>query len=130
VSLDIAGWRVGLSVCYDLRFPALFHSLRYAPHHLCDVLLVPAAFTVVTGQAHWEILLRSRAIETQCYVLAAAQAGVHSPTRSSYGHSMVIDPWGGVIGSLLNEEEGVLTATLSKGVLKATRERMPIEVST
>jgi len=71
---------------------------------------VPAAFTVATGQAHWEILLRSRAIETQCYVLAAAQAGVHSPTRSSYGHSMVIYPWGGVVGSLLNEEEGILAA--------------------
>lgn len=127
VVLSINQWKVALSICYDLRFPLLYHQLRYL--HNCDIVLIPAAFTVPTGKAHWEILLRARAIESQCYVLAAAQSGIHSETRQSYGHSMIVDPWGAVIGSLLDESEGVLKATLSKTSILATRERMPIEVS-
>ena len=98
-------WRVGLSVCYDLRFPELYRALR------ADVLLVPSAFTYVTGQAHWELLLRARAIENLAYVVAPAQGGVHENGRRTWGHSMVVDPWGGVLGDLA-EGPGVVVAEL------------------
>ena len=88
---DGHAWRVGLSVCYDLRFPELYRALR------ADVLLVPSAFTYVTGQAHWELLLRARAIENLAYVVAPAQGGVHENGRRTWGHSMVVDPWGDVL---------------------------------
>lgn len=81
--------RVGLSVCYDLRFPELYRAMGTV-----DLILVPAAFTYTTGQAHWELLLRARAIENQCYVLAPAQGGRHSTGRRTWGHSMLVDPWG------------------------------------
>lgn len=101
---------VGLSVCYDLRFPELYQALT-APGKQCgakantaadeaaeprgaEILLVPAAFTRKTGQPHWEVLLRARAIETQCYVVAAAQCGPHNEQRTSYGHTLIVDPWG------------------------------------
>lgn len=89
---------VGLTVCFDLRFPALFQALRYGSETrpCADIILVPAAFTVPTGQAHWEVLLRARAIETQCMIIAAAQAGQHNLKRSSFGHSMIIDSWGNI----------------------------------
>ncbi|KAJ4779318.1 Nitrilase-like protein 2 [Rhynchospora pubera] len=90
--------RLGLTVCYDLRFPELYQMLRF--HYQAQVLLVPSAFTKVTGEAHWEILLLARAIETQCYVIAAAQAGKHNEKRESYGDSIIIDPWGTVIARL------------------------------
>lgn len=85
---------LGLSVCYDLRFAALYQSLRDAG---ADVLAVPAAFTATTGKDHWEVLLRARAIEQQAWVVAADQSGRHGPTRSSHGHSMIVDPWGHVV---------------------------------
>ena len=88
------GWNIGLTICYDLRFPALYQKLRN--EHDIDVVLVPSAFTVPTGKAHWETLLKARAIENQIYVVAPAQAGVHNLKRESFGHSMVIDPWGTV----------------------------------
>ena len=89
-------WRVGLSVCYDLRFPELY---RHYAAQGADLLLVPSAFTHTTGQAHWEVLLRARAIENLAYVGAAAQGGIHSNGRQTWGHSMLIDPWGTVLAS-------------------------------
>lgn len=96
--MEVEGWRVGLAVCYDLRFPEFFEAMRGTEGRPLDLLLLPAAFTVPTGAAHWEILLRARAIEQQCYVVAAAQSGQHNDRRTSYGHSMVIDPWGKIGG--------------------------------
>ncbi|CAI9091504.1 OLC1v1026557C3 [Oldenlandia corymbosa var. corymbosa] len=98
VAADSPIGRLGLTVCYDLRFPELYQQLRF--QHDAQVLLVPAAFTKPTGLAHWEILLRARAIETQCYVIAAAQAGKHNEKRESYGDTLIIDPWGTVVGRL------------------------------
>jgi predicted amidohydrolase len=89
---DGTRWRVGLSVCYDLRFPELFRAMGQP-----DLILVPAAFTATTGRAHWETLLKARAIENLCYVLASAQGGVHENGRATFGHSMLIDPWGNVV---------------------------------
>jgi predicted amidohydrolase len=102
--------QVGMSVCYDIRFPALYR------HHAktgAQVLCVPAAFTRLTGEAHWHVLLRSRAIENTCYVLAAAQTGTHFGGRETFGHSMIVDPWGEVLGEL-NDRPGVLVHTNSR----------------
>ena len=109
---------VGLSVCYDLRFPELYRLLA------TDVLLVPAAFTHTTGQAHWEVLLRARAIENQAYVLASAQGGEHANGRRTWGHSMVIDPWGEVLAQR-SHGEGVVLATLARATLARTRTNLP-----
>ncbi|XP_068490572.1 deaminated glutathione amidase, chloroplastic/cytosolic isoform X2 [Phaseolus vulgaris] len=98
VAVDSPIGRLGLSVCYDLRFPEMYQLLRF--QHEAQVLLVPSAFTKVTGAAHWEILLRARAIETQCYVIAAAQTGKHGDKRESYGDTLIIDPWGTIVGRL------------------------------
>ncbi len=92
--LNLRGWKIGLSICYDVRFPSFYQKLR--EYGDVDLILVPSAFTVPTGKAHWEVLLRARAIETQSYVIAAAQSGRHNEKRESYGHSMIIDPWGSV----------------------------------
>ena len=100
-------WRIGLSVCYDLRFPELYRALSGEG---AQVLLVPSAFTHTTGQAHWELLLRARAVENQCYVIAAAQGGVHENGRRTWGHSLALDPWGAALGCLDAPGEGVLTA--------------------
>jgi nitrilase len=117
---DRAGtsWRVGLSVCYDLRFPELYRLLA------ADILLVPAAFTFVTGQAHWEVLLRARAIENQAYVVASAQGGQHENGRRTWGHSMVIDPWGMVL-ALQAEGPAVVLAELDAARLADVRRRLP-----
>lgn len=96
----------GLSVCYDLRFPELYRALGDV-----NLILVPSAFTYTTGQAHWEVLLRARAIENQCYVLAPAQGGKHENGRRTWGHSVLIDPWGDVIASL-EQGAGVVTGTI------------------
>jgi deaminated glutathione amidase len=113
--------RVGLSVCYDLRFPELYRALCTPP---CDVLSVPAAFTYTTGRAHWELLLRARAVENQCYVLAAAQGGTHENGRRTWGHSMVVDPWGEVL-AVLPEGEGVVIAEVDAARLAAVRRQLP-----
>ena len=113
--------RVGLSVCYDLRFPELYRALMHPP---CDLLAVPSAFTHTTGKAHWELLLRARAVENQCYVLAAAQGGLHPNGRRTYGHSMVVDPWGGVV-SVLAEGEGVVMAELDTSRIASVRAQLP-----
>jgi deaminated glutathione amidase len=114
-------WRLGLSVCYDLRFPELYRHLMKPP---CDILAVPAAFTYTTGQAHWELLLRARAVENQCYVIAPAQGGRHDNGRRTWGHSMVIDPWGEVL-AVLPEGEGVVMAEVKAERLVQVREQLP-----
>jgi predicted amidohydrolase len=116
--------KLGLTVCYDLRFPEMYNRLR---HELgCEILLVPSAFTKPTGEAHWEVLLRARAIETQCYVIAAAQAGVHSERRASYGHSLIIDPWGKVVAEMDGTETGIAVADIDLDYVKEIRERIPV----
>ena len=111
--------RVGLSVCYDLRFPELYRAMGE-----CALIIVPAAFTHTTGRAHWEVLLRARAIENQCYVLAAAQGGLHVNGRRTYGHSMLVDPWGEV-KAVLPEGEGVVAGELDPAYLAGVRESLP-----
>jgi deaminated glutathione amidase len=122
IAFDAAGLRVGLSVCYDLRFPELYRALMQpAP---CDVIVVPAAFTHTTGQAHWELLLRARAVENQCHVLASAQGGLHENGRRTWGHSMVIDPWGDVL-AVQAEGEGVALADAALQRREAVRQQLP-----
>ena len=117
-SQDGSSWRIGLSIFYDLRFPELYRALK------ADLLLVPSAFTFTTGQAHWEILLRARAIENLAYVLAAAQGGTHDNGRRTWGHSLVVDPWGQVLAQH-NEGEAVIMAEILKVDLAAARIRLP-----
>jgi predicted amidohydrolase len=117
-SSDGDTWRIGLSICYDLRFPELYRALR------ADLLLVPSAFTFTTGQAHWELLLRARAVENLAYVLAAAQGGTHENGRRTWGHSMVIGPWGDVLDQK-PEGAGVVVVEISKARLAAARLRLP-----
>ncbi|KAI3879882.1 hypothetical protein MKW98_018121 [Papaver atlanticum] len=125
VVVDSPVGRLGLTVCYDLRFPELYQRLRY--QHQAQVLLVPAAFTKITGEAHWEILLRARAIETQCYVIAAAQAGKHSDKRESYGDTLIIDPWGKVVGRLPDRvSTGIVVADIDFSLIDSVRTKMPI----
>ncbi len=118
-TVELPFGRVGLSVCYDLRFPELYRAM--GP---CALIVVPAAFTHTTGQAHWEVLLRARAIENQCYVLAAAQGGVHQNGRRTFGHSMLIDPWG-VVQEVLAEGEGVVAGALDAARLADVRASLP-----
>ena len=125
VTCDSPAGKLGLTVSYDLRFPEMFARLRYELG--CEVMLVPSAFTKPTGQAHWETLLRARAIETQSYVVAAAQAGVHSEGRASHGHAMIVDPWGKVVAELDGEETGIAVADVDLGYLKDVRSRIPVE---
>ncbi len=117
-SLDGHTWRVGLSVCYDLRFAALYQALQ------AEVLLVPSAFTYTTGQAHWEVLLRARAIENLAYFIAPAQGGVHANGRRTWGHSMVVDAWGQVLAQRA-EGEGVVMAEMSMPDLLKQRTQLP-----
>jgi deaminated glutathione amidase len=119
--VSVGPWRIGLSVCYDLRFPELYR--RYAAQD-CQVLSVPAAFTVSTGMAHWETLLRARAIENQAYVLASAQTGEHPGERRTWGHSMIIDPWGEVL-ACRDDGEGLVTADLDMARVTQVRSMIP-----
>jgi nitrilase len=121
VALQAGGLRIGLSVCYDLRFPELYRGLMQPA---CDLLSVPAAFTHTTGLAHWELLLRARAVENQCYVLAAAQGGIHENGRRTWGHSMIVDPWGKVL-DVLPEGEGFVMADLDPARVAAVRTQLP-----
>ena len=118
-SRDGHAWRVGLTVCYDLRFPELYRALA------ADLLLVPSAFTHVTGEAHWEVLLRARAVENLAYVLAPAQGGRHENGRRTWGHSMVVDPWGLVLAQRAEEGPGVVLAELSRERLAQVRAQLP-----
>jgi nitrilase len=110
---------LGLSICYDLRFPELYRALGEV-----DLILVPSAFTYTTGQAHWEILLRARAIENQCYVLAPAQGGIHENGRRTWGHTMLIDPWGEIM-DVLPEQAGVVSGTIDPVRLQEVRQALP-----
>ena len=117
--LTADGVSLAAGVCYDLRFPEFFRAQQ--PF---DVLLLPAAFTYTTGKAHWELLLRARAVENQCYVIASAQGGEHESGRRTFGHSMIIDPWGEIL-DVLPEGEGIVIADLDAARLQSVRTRLP-----
>ena len=116
------GFNIGMSICYDLRFANLY---KYYAAHGAHILTIPAAFTAITGEAHWRVLLRARAVETSAYVLAAAQGGIHDNSRATWGHSMIIDPWGKVIAELDNDTPGFCCADLSLDKVKDIRARIP-----
>ncbi len=122
VIAPIGDLTLGFSICYDMRFPRLYNALANAG---ATLMAVPAAFTVPTGQAHWHVLLRARAIETGSYVIAAAQGGSHANGRSTYGHSLVVDPWGKVIAELDHDEPGVLVAEIDPSAVTEARGRVP-----
>ncbi|XP_011813054.1 PREDICTED: nitrilase homolog 1 [Colobus angolensis palliatus] len=115
-------FQVGLAVCYDMRFPELSLALAQAG---AEILTYPSAFGSVTGPAHWEVLLRARAIETQCYVVAAAQCGRHHEKRASYGHSMVVDPWGTVVARC-SEGPGLCLARIDLSYVRQLRQHLPV----
>lgn len=122
VTVDTPIGSLGLSICYDLRFPALYAGLSQAG---ATVLSIPAAFTVPTGQAHWHVLIRARAIESAAFVVAAAQSGLHEDGRSTYGHSLVVSPWGEVLLDM-GEEPGVGFCDLDLGQTAEVRARIPV----
>ncbi len=119
VAAQVEGLRVGLSVCYDLRFPELYRGLGPL-----DLISVPAAFTHTTGQAHWELLLRARAVENLAYLIAPAQGGTHQNGRRTWGHTMIVDPWGEVL-ACLPEGEGVVLAEIDTARLAQLRQQLP-----
>jgi deaminated glutathione amidase len=121
VVTDVDGVELGMAVCYDLRFPELFRIMAVRG---ARVVSLPAAFTVPTGQAHWEILVRARAIENQVFVIAAGQIGHHPPDHESYGHSMIVDPWGVVLAEA-PDEVGYITADLDLDAQRSVREKLP-----
>ena len=122
VVAEAAGMKLGLSICYDVRFAALYRALADGG---AEVLVVPAAFTVPTGRAHWEVLLRARAIETGSYVIAAAQGGSHQNGRSTWGHSMIVDPWGEVVARFDGDAPGVLFADIDLSKVAEARGKVP-----
>jgi len=122
VAVDLPWGRLGVTICYDLRFPQLFRALARAG---AAMLSVPAAFTRQTGIAHWHALLRARAIETGSFVVAAAQGGFHEDGRETYGHSLVVDPWGAVIAEAENDEPGVIVADIDLAASAEARRRIP-----
>jgi nitrilase len=119
VALDTPVGRIGLAICYDLRFPELFRALGRV-----DLIVLPAAFTDTTGRAHWEMLLRARAVENQCYVLASAQGGQHPTGRMTHGNSMIIDPWGDIVARM-DKGEGIVTAELDPARIAEVRSNLP-----
>lgn len=116
------GAKLGLTICYDVRFPALYRALAKAG---AEIFTVPAAFTVPTGQAHWEVLLRARAIENGAFVIAPAQGGKHEDGRATWGHSMIIDPWGKVLAKLDHDEPGFICADVDLDHVKEARAKIP-----
>jgi predicted amidohydrolase len=121
VVVNVGAADVGLSVCYDLRFPELYRALL---DRGAQVILLPAAFTLATGKDHWHVLLRARAIESQCWVVAAAQWGTHPGGRTTYGHSLIVDPWGTIVAEC-SDRVGLVVAELGLGYLEEVRERLP-----
>ncbi len=121
VVVDTPVGRVGLTICYDLRFPELYHQLMLKG---AELFTVPSAFTAVTGDAHWEVLLRARAIENLCYILASNQGGVHTNKRSTHGHSMIIEPWGTIIGTH-QTGSGLVIADIDLAHLRKLRQQFP-----
>lgn len=122
VTVDCPVGKLGLTICYDLRFPALFEALGKAR---CDVIAIPAAFTRPTGAAHWHVLQRARAIEASAFVVSAAQVGLHRDGRETYGHSLVIDPWGDVLLDMGGDDVGLAYIELDPGRITAVREQLP-----
>ncbi|VAW61473.1 FIG003879: Predicted amidohydrolase, partial [hydrothermal vent metagenome] len=120
--VDTPFGRLGLSVCYDLRFPELFRNMIDEGMEVC---VIPSAFTAFTGQSHWEPLIRARAIENQCYVIAASQGGYHVNNRQTYGHSMVVNPWGNILGSV-GTGPGVVITDIDRQELQATRKNFQV----
>jgi nitrilase len=123
VTVDTPAGRLGLAVCYDLRFPELFRALRDKG---ADWVCLPSAFTWQTGNAHWHALIRARAIENQLYVVAAGQGGQNSSQRRTYGHSLICDPWGSVLAEITEDGPGMVTAGLDKPWLDQLRQQMPV----
>jgi predicted amidohydrolase len=121
VYIDTEVGTIGMSICYDLRFPELFRALA---DRGMQIATIPAGFTRVTGQAHWEVLVRARAVENQCFVIAAGMGGRTSASRDFFGHSMIVDPWGAIVAELA-EGDGVITADLSFALQKDIRTRLP-----
>jgi nitrilase len=122
VVVDTPFGRLGMSVCYDLRFPELYRRLSAEG---AQILVVPSAFTEITGKAHWDVLLRARAIENLCYVVAAAQGGYHVNGRTTYGHSMVVDYWGNIL-NMREKGAGIVTASLDLASLEQQRKTFPV----
>ena len=122
VTVETPAGRLGLTICYDVRFPALFEALG---RKKCDLVAIPAAFTVPTGKAHWHLLQRARAIEASAYIVAAAQAGKHEDGRSTYGHSLVVDPWGEVLVDLGAEQGGLGFAEVDPTRIAEVRKQLP-----
>jgi predicted amidohydrolase len=121
-SVDIGGARLGMGICYDIRFPNLFRDLALAG---AEILTAPAAFTRQTGEAHWHVLQRARAIENGAFVVSAAQGGVHEDGRETYGHSIIVDPWGRVLAEVEGDDPGVVIASLALDDVKAARAKIP-----
>ena len=130
VLAEACGWQLGLSICYDLRFPHLYRQLGLAG---AEMIMVPAAFTYPSGRAHWHVLLRARAIETGCFVVAAAQCGTHADGRRTYGHAVIISPWGKVVAEVPTDDDdteagandGIALATLDHGMVAKARDAIP-----
>ena len=121
-TVDLGVARLGMGICYDIRFPHLFRDLALAG---ADILTAPAAFTRQTGEAHWHVLQRARAIENGAFVVSAAQGGVHEDGRETYGHSIIVDPWGRVIAEAEGDEPGVIVASLALDEVKTARSKVP-----
>lgn len=121
IAVDTPWGRLGLAICYDLRFPALFEALGRAR---CDMIALPSAFTVPTGRAHWEVLLRARAIESSCFIIAAAQTGLHADDRETWGHSLVVDPWGEVVHDS-GREAGLALVDIALARVAEVRAQIP-----
>ena len=119
---DLGAARLGFAICYDLRFPQLFRAEALGG---ADILSVPAAFTRQTGEAHWHVLLRARAIENGAFVVAAAQGGLHEDGRETYGHSLIADPWGRILAEADHDEPGVIVADIDTALVAATRAKIP-----
>lgn len=122
ILVDIGAAKLGLAICYDVRFPELFRTYAANGAH---ILTVPAAFTKQTGEAHWHVLLRARAIETGSFVIAAAQGGTHADGRNTFGHSLIIDPWGNTLAEKADDEPGFIVTDLDLSLVAATRARIP-----
>jgi len=120
---EAAGMKVGLTICYDIRFPELYRRLA---DFGVDLVFIPSSFTALTGEAHWEILVRARAIENQCFVVAPGQAGIGTGGIATYGNSMIVDPWGRVLARAPQEGEHIISAELDPGELTDVRKLLPV----
>ena len=124
VTLDTPFGRIGLAVCYDVRFPELFRCLF---DNNAEIIMLPSAFTVPTGKAHWEVLVRSRAIENFSYLIGAAQGGTHSSGRKTYGHSIIVEPWGSIAAKMDNDDEGIIYAEIDLAKVHEARKSIPLK---